>query len=823
MATQNRTRNGSTPPKREPSRPKGNRSIVILAILLIACAFLLLISLVTYDPADEANADVRISHLWGAMRGDPQARQLWDTTHNGLGLVGVIISDFLVRSTVGYSILVLPLILLMWGWTMLRKGDYRRTIAFSNYAILWAILAATAFGMIRRIFPDSGPSVEWSGAIGEFFSTVLSHLVGRAGGSVVVLVAVFIAVMITADLDVHTLVDRLRTGWLKLLDAISRWRAEREEVRARQREQEALAHEQGDEVTAKVRERKPPEEKSEETPVRRAPVRITRAVELDQASPDDASAAKSTRTLSFTRNKPSAGTSTDDAAEPEEQPTASTLSATPEEISYLFPPIDILDAPKPGKENVDEAELQANAELLRETLLQFDVEVESVSVTPGPVVTLYELVPAVGVKISQIVSLENDIALKLAARGIRIMAPIPGKSAVGVEIPNSHRSLVTIRSIINSATFRDTTASLPLALGKTIAGEVFVDDLARMPHVLMAGSTGSGKSVGINTMLASLLYRMHPSELKIMLIDPKKIELAQYAKLKSHFLAKSPDIEEDIFTTPNNAVLALKGAELEMERRYNLLSKGAVRNIQDYNTKFAAGELKNVEGVVHGKMPYLVVVIDELADLMITAAREVEEPIARLAQLARAVGIHLIVATQRPSVDVITGVIKANFPARIAYQVASKTDSRTILDMNGAEQLLGNGDMLYLAAGSPKPVRLQNALISPREVDALVDHIGAQQGFAQPYLLPSAIEKRRAGEQSSDGGRDALFEEAAHVIVRYQQGSVSLLQRRLKIGYSRAARLVDELEAAGIVGPADGSKAREVLVESESHLDDILQ
>jgi len=344
-----------------------------------------------------------------------------------------------------------------------------------------------------------------------------------------------------------------------------------------------------------------------------------------------------------------------------------------------------------------------------------------------------------------------------------------------------------------------------------------------MPHILMAGSTGSGKSVGINTMLASLLYKMHPSELKVMLIDPKKIELAQYAKLKSHFLAKSPDIDEDIFTTPNNAVLALKGAELEMERRYNLLSKAAVRNIQDYNTKLAAGELKDTDELKHVKLPYLVVVIDELADLMITAAREVEEPITRLAQLARAVGIHLIVATQRPSVDVITGVIKANFPARIAYQVASKTDSRTILDMNGAEQLLGNGDMLYLPSGSPKPVRLQNALITPREVDALVDHIGNQQGYAQPFLLPSALEKRRVADQSADAGRDVLFEEAAHIIVRYQQGSVSLLQRRLKIGYSRAARLVDELEAAGVVGPADGSKAREVLVDSESLLDDLLQ
>jgi len=434
---------------------------------------------------------------------------------------------------------------------------------------------------------------------------------------------------------------------------------------------------------------------------------------------------------------------------------------------------------------------------------------------------LYELVPAADVKLSKIESLQDDIALAMKAKGIRMIIPIPGKGTVGVEIPNKKAQLVRIKSLLVSQKFHDSKKSLPVAFGKTIDGEVFIDDLAKMPHLLIAGATGSGKSVGINTIIASLLYKLHPSDLKFVMIDPKKIELSLYSKLKKHFLATSTDINESIVTSPSNAVSVLKSVESEMETRYDKLANAGVRNIESYNLKYSEGKLKDNDVIRHKKMPFIVVIIDELADLMITAKREIEEPIARIAQMARAVGIHLIVATQRPSVDVITGVIKANFPVRIAYQVASKIDSRTILDMGGADQLLRNGDMLYLSAASSKPIRIQNALITTDECEKIAEFIEDQQGFTKPYLLPSIIEKKTSTYGDMDD-RDELFAEAAKLIFKLQQCSTSTLQRRLKLGYARAARIVDQLEVAGIVGPKNGSNAREVLVNDEEELINIL-
>ncbi len=821
MAVNDRNRGRASvasPVRKAPGRAPSARRTAILALLLMTAAVLITIALLSYSAEDESSIHISAKDIVTSVSGDIDAQAKADRVHNALGLVGAVIADKMIKSTFGYSVLVVPVLMLVWGWTLLRRHPLGPAVQFSNYLVIGALLVSSSFGMLGLVFPSAYPGMEWSGTIGSFVSDLLARLLGRAGGSIVLLVSLLILVVLAVDLDIHRTVDRIRNLVLQLLD----WAGRMKDRWAERREE-----------SQSIRLNRTHEEEEEEPPLPmdepevRAPVSIKRPpVEEIPVRKKDVPGPRSAVQEEIADKKPLAFEITRKAEAPEEDAGEAAPVEVPagalEEIDYVFPSVELLDAPRPGKEDVDEGELKANADLLRDTLLEFGVEVDSVSVTPGPVVTLYELVPASGVKISQIVSLENDIALKLAARGIRIIAPIPGKSAVGVEIPNSHRSIVTIRSVINSTIFRESTSALPLAMGKTISGEVFTDDLTRMPHLLIAGSTGSGKSVGINTIIAGLLFRMHPSDLKLVLVDPKKIELALYKTLRSHFLARSGDVDEEIITTPHNAVMMLRGVEMEMERRYERLAAAGVRNIVDYNERIRSGRIKNSETVTHVKMPYLVVIIDELADLMITAAKEVEEPIARLAQLARAVGIHLIVATQRPSVDVITGVIKANFPARIAYQVASKTDSRTILDMNGAEQLLGNGDMLYLPSGSPKPVRLQNAYISPEEVEAVVESIGKQAGYQRPFTLPSISERKKAGAEGSGFDRDELFEEAARLVVRHQQGSVSLLQRRLKVGYSRAARLVDELEIAGIVGPSDGSKARAVLVETEEELENLL-
>lgn len=489
--------------------------------------------------------------------------------------------------------------------------------------------------------------------------------------------------------------------------------------------------------------------------------------------------------------------------------------------SYKFPPIDLL--PEYGKDEVviDAEELTANKDRIVSTLRHYGIEIKKIKATPGPTVTLYEIVPQDGTRISKIKNLEDDIALSLSALGIRIIAPMPGLGTVGIEVPNRNPGIVSLKTIISSDQFQKSNMELPLALGKTISDLPYVVDLTKMPHLLMAGATGQGKSVGLNAIIVSILYKKHPSQVKLVLVDPKRVELSLFNKIERHFLAKLPDAEEAIITDTKKVVNTLNSLCIEMEQRLELLKDAGVRNIKEYNEKFVARRLNPQSG--HKFLPYIVVIIDEFADLIMTAGKEVETPLQRLAQVARATGIHLIIATQRPSVNIITGTIKANFPARIAFKVTSKIDSRTILDTGGADQLIGKGDML-ISNGSDL-VRLQCALVGTKEVEEICEFIGSQQGYASAFGLPEYVEEggESSGGEISAEEKDALFDQCARIVVETQQGSASLLQRRLKIGYNRAGRIVDQLQSAGIIGPFEGSKAREVLIKDIMSLEQKLK
>lgn len=800
----------------------------ILGILLIVFSVFILLSILSYSSSD-------IQYLNG-MSLNPSGNE---SLGNWLGIFGAYISNFLINSVFGFSSIVFPVILFIWGYTITLKKEVRLALNISNFLIVMGLLVSSFFGVVRSKLNVFSDVTELSGSAGEFLGKSMSRLLGGLGSLILITTLIIIALIIVFDIKLGRLVEFFRSliehspeeetaavpsarvekavKNIAKIKEIKEEKPKRGKAKPEAAESEELPEEEPEEIETKIKI------------VRRAGSDITAAeTALNEKPPIESKEQKALLDKKKDdkkedKKKQDAHKSDDDIEVIDKEEEAKLPNQWEQIITYKKPPVTLLDPQPEENYKVAEEELKRNAELLKEKLSLFDIKIEDITVTPGPVVTLYEIVPAPGVKISRIVSLENDIALALAARGIRIIAPIPGKSAIGVEIPNAHAQMVNARSVIGQIS--EEKAELPLALGKTIAGDIYVTDLSKMPHMLIAGSTGSGKSVGINMILASLLYAKDPSDVKFVIVDPKKIELSFYQKLNKHFLAVSPDLEEEIITSPQNALLALKSVEYEMEKRYDKLAKAGVRNIVDYNAKVSDPKRKpkDTEEMQHYKMPYIVVIIDELADLMITAGKEVEEPIARLAQLARAVGIHLVLATQRPSVNVITGVIKANFSARMAYQVATKIDSRTILDMNGAEQLLGRGDMLFLPGGMPKPIRIQNAFISTEEVEKITNFIYSQEGYSKRYFLPSLYEKKKAANGDFLSDKDPMFDEAARVIVQLQQGSVSLLQRRLKLGYSRAARIVDQLEEAGIVGPSDGSKARAVQVEDMEQLETILR
>ena len=787
------------------------------------------------------------------------------TVENSLGRIGALLSHVFFYDLFGVASFLIPYLLFAWGINITFKERIFKLVKIAFNSIFWILFLST---LATFIFPDSG--FPFGGGLGNNNYDWLSTFIGRLGLGILLGIIGF-----------STLGFNLKESYLKL----QQWKAQWEEQRkmaaaARQQEadseldefyrEEELKADEGYEMESIIPEDTTPptphfedptfeltdtgaaaaipavpttilpplphEEEAPftmeliEKPVEETPEEIHQELELAPvipAAPTTGKKEKFSIEPDFEIEEIQAFGSIDvseiqDPVTPAHFGVDTQYDPRLELSNYKFPSVDLLEEHGSGQIEINKEELEQHKNQIVQTLSHYNIGIEKIKATVGPTVTLYEIVPEKGVRISKIKNLEDDIALSLAALGIRIIAPIPGRGTIGIEVPNIKKSIVSMRSLIASERFQKADMELPIALGKTISNEDFVVDLAKMPHLLMAGATGQGKSVGLNAILVSLLYKKHPSELKFVLIDPKKVELTLYKLIENHYLAKLPGEDDAIITDNKKVIYTLNSLCIEMDTRYELLKTAQVRHIKEYNQKFLNRQLNPNNG--HRYLPYIVLVVDEFADLMMTAGKEVEAPIARLAQLARAIGIHLVIATQRPSVNIITGTIKANFPGRIAFKVTAKVDSRTILDAGGADQLIGRGDMLLSQSG--EITRLQCPFVDTPEVEHIAKFIGEQRGFPSPYELPEYVDPKdnSGGEKFADlGDRDELFSEAARVIVRHQIGSTSLIQRKLALGYARSGRLMDQLEAAGIVGPNLGSKAREVYIKTEEELEQILQ
>ena len=752
----------------------------IIGILTMVLGIFFLLSLVSHHPSEEPTIMPGV-HF-----------------HNWMGYIGIFISHLLFKLFMGWGSIILALLIILWGFALFRDLSYQGIFRISGYSFALVMVGMVLFALVGgRTGLDEAQLYRHAGYLTMVIGRFLKDFMGLVGSVLMLAVALLLLIQGWRGFTFKGLMDRFEKIWTEL--------AAKREIRRAAREKEAELKARAQAPVQREEETPPPAPEPEElTPAPEPvpvpepvpePVQAEQAAEEEDIEIEDEFVEKS---VDYDSSQPRA-----------------------KKREYKLPSVDLLEDPPAIARSQDRDVLLQKAETLVRTLDTFGVEGRVTNIAPGPVITRYEVEPGPGIRVAKIANLSDDIARVMKAQSVRIIAPIPGKNSVGIELPNEKPEIVWLKSGINSEKFTQPESVLTIALGKTTSGEQFVADLATMPHLLVAGATGSGKSVCINSIITSLLYRARPDQVKFIMIDPKKLELSTYRRLEGYHLITSESIDEYVITKPKNAVHALRAAELEMEKRYDLLSKRTVRNIDQYNER--------AESEGYDPLPFIVVLIDELADLMITAAKDIEEPIARLAQMARAVGIHLVIATQRPSVDVITGVIKANFPTRIAFKVAQKNDSRTILDQNGAEKLLGRGDMLFLAPGAPAPIRLHNAFVTLEEIEAVLDHV-EEQPKPEEELLPAVVEESEtSGAEGplAGGERDPLFDEAYRLVVLHQQGSVSMLQRRLRVGYARAGRLMDELEQAGIVAPGTGSKAREVLVgpevlENPSFQDDIL-
>ena len=810
-----------------------NKRLEILGVLLCAVSLFIIVSLLGHDPSEE----LAIS---------PNAQ-----INNPMGIFGVLVSHILIKLGFGYVSLILPLLGFYWGWVFFSKKDFEGPLRFSLYTLILMSLLSLSVGVFSIYFSFGISKFHYSGVLSGLVADFFLDMFSIYGCLIFIGASYIMLLRAYFDLDLYKPFLIIKQ---KILMAIEDYKEARDQ---NFKEYEKRKH--TNELKSKIRldsdtliqdksvgayKRIEDGEEIIDDPKNAFPLSgnnmstdnhhenttvdtVSNATDdLDENTIDSGNESaiddldentidhiNKSATDGFDENK--AGESISDLNIEE---MAKNTEVDIDEVEerkkpkrkYILPSSDLLKNPVSISDNLSRDELVERANYLTQSLSTYGVVGKVVNVHPGPVITLFEVEPAEGVRVNKFVQLADDLARVMEASSVRVIAPIPGKSSVGIEIPNRNPATVYFKSIVNSPEFAESESMLTLAIGKTTSGEISTLDLSKMPHLLIAGTTGSGKSVCINTIICSILYHASPDEVKFVMIDPKKVEMTLYKSLQGYHLLRMEDIDEPIVTSVDNAILALRALEKEMDRRYNILAEAVVRNISEYNEKME----KEGEKI----MPYIVLVVDELADLMMLSAKDVEAPIARLAQLARAVGIHLVIATQRPSVDVITGVIKANFPSRIAFQVASKIDSRTIIDQPGADKLIGRGDMLHLGTGSSDVFRMHNAFLTLEEIEAIMGHI-ADQPKSNDIVLPSIRESlQNEYNGSDDGSNDELFNDAISLVVTHQQGSISLLQRRLKVGYSRAARLIDEMEQAGIVGPFTGSKAREVLVD-ESYLE----
>ena len=810
-----------------------DKRLEILGVLFSAISIFIIVSLLGHDSSEE----VAIS---------PNTQ-----INNPMGILGVLISHTLIKLGFGYTSLIIPSLGIYWGWVFFSKKDFDYPLRFSFYSLLLMILFSLSVAVFSIYFSFGISKFHYSGVLSGLLADFFLDLFSIYGCLIFLSASYLMLLRAYFDIDLYKPFLMLKQKVLVLVENYkeaknlnfkeAEKRKHTNELKSKIRvESDLLAQDKSGDFERNIENNEGIIDKSKkafsftaentendsahkimnENPVDDIPENTNQnATEgvtenVNQNSADDM--AKNVNQMvnsEITENnigENNAEFNIEEMAENTEVDIDEAGERKKSKRKYILPSSDLLKNPVSISDSLSRDELVDRASYLTQSLSTYGVVGKVVNVHPGPVITLFEVEPAEGVRVNKFVQLADDLARVMEASSVRVIAPIPGKSSVGIEIPNRNPATVYFKSIINSAEFVESESLLTLAIGKTTSGEISTLDLSKMPHLLIAGTTGSGKSVCINTIICSILYHASPSEVKFVMIDPKKVEMTLYKSLEGYHLLKMEDIDEPIVTSVDNAILALRALEKEMDRRYNVLAEAVVRNISEYNEKME----KSGEEI----MPYIVLVVDELADLMMLSAKDVEAPIARLAQLARAVGIHLVIATQRPSVDVITGVIKANFPSRIAFQVASKIDSRTIIDQPGADKLIGRGDMLHLGTGSSDVFRMHNAFLTLEEIEAIMGHI-VDQPKSDDIVLPSVRESLQNDYSGSDdGSNDELFNEAISLVVTHQQGSISLLQRRLKVGYSRAARLIDEMEQAGIVGPFTGSKAREVLVD-ESYLE----